>query len=111
MDRGRDEGIGADDVAPEDVGIDRPMPPTIQDVIGVRLGRREMLRGLVANHFSPGGRRVRPSSSSRSRMGGRDRLMRAAAHRQAMMMTTLRTATVRIVALPAPWQERALSES
>jgi hypothetical protein len=48
MDRLRDEATWADDVAPEDVGIERPMPPTIQDVIAARLGRRELLRGLAA---------------------------------------------------------------
>ena len=48
MDEGRREGALDDGVAPEDVGIDRPMAATIQDVIATRLGRRDVLRGLAA---------------------------------------------------------------
>ncbi len=62
MDRVRDEETWADEVAPEDVGVERPMPPTIQDVIAARLGRRELLRGLVAATVAaawPAGRATR----------------------------------------------------
>ncbi len=38
----------ADDRVHDDIGVSRPMPPTIQDVIAARLHRREVLKGLGA---------------------------------------------------------------
>ena len=48
MDGVRPEATADDGLAPEDIGIARPMPATIQDVIARRLARRDVLRGLTA---------------------------------------------------------------